>query len=76
MAMKKKKTELKDIINSDRLLLSSDTSEMICYDLKNVLLEYFNLEGGVSIVVEPTKDSYEITVKATAVAVKSFGIIR
>lgn len=74
--MKKRKNNLKDLITSDRLLLSSDTSEMICYDLKNVLSEYFNLSGGVSIVVEPNKDSYEVTVKATAVAVKSFGIIR
>lgn len=74
--MKKRKSNLKDIITSDRLLLSSDTSEMICYDLKNVLSEYFNLSGGVSIVVEPTKDSYEVTIKAVAVAVKSFGIIR
>ncbi len=74
--MKKRKNNLKEIITSDRLLLSSDTSEMICYDLKNVLSEYFNLSGGVSIVVEPNKDSYEVTVKATAIAVKSFGIIR
>ena len=72
----RKKNALKDIINSDRLLLSSDTSEMICYDVKSVLDEYFNLGGGVSIIVEPTKDCYEITIKSTAVAVKSFGIIR
>lgn len=74
--MKKKKNTLKEIITSDRLLLSSDTSEMICYDLKSVLEEYFNLDGGVSIIVEPTEDCYSITIKAVAVAVKSFGIIR
>ena len=49
---------------------------MICYDLKNVLNEYFNLEGGVSLAVEPLSDSYEITIKAKAQAIKSFGIIK
>ena len=74
--MKNKNKRLFDIIQNDRLLLSQDTSEMICYDLKNVLNEYFNLEGGVSLVVEPLSDSYEITIKAKAQAIKSFGIIK
>ena len=74
--MKTTTKRLKEIIENDRLLLSSDTSEMICYDLKNLLNEYFNVEGGVALSVEPLKDSYEITVKAKASAIKSFGVIK
>ena len=74
--MKNKTKRLMDIIQSDRLLLSQDTSEMICYDLQSVLSEYFNLDGGVSLVVEPLNDCYEITIKAKAQAVKSFGVIK
>ena len=74
--MKNKNKRLFDIIQSDRLLLSQDTSEMICYDLKSVMEEYFNLLGGVSLVVEPQNDCYEITIKAQAQAIKSFGIIK
>ncbi len=74
--MKNSTKRLKQIIESDRLLLSSDTSEMICYDLKKILNEYFNVEGGVTLSVEPMKDSYEITIKAKASAIKSFGVIK
>ena len=74
--MKENKKRLQEIIKNDRLLLSQDTSEMICYDLKKTLLEYFNLEGGISLIVEPKSDCYEITIKATAGAIKSFGLIK
>ena len=70
------KNRLQEIIKNDRLLLSNDTSEMICYDLKKTLLEYFNLDGAVTIKVEPKSDCYEVTVSAKAVAIKSFGIIK
>ena len=70
------KKRLQEIINNDRLLLSSDVSEMICYDIKNTLNEYFNLQGNVSILLEPKNDCYEILIKANAVAIKSFKIIK
>ena len=70
------KKRLQEIINNDRLLLSSDTSEMICYDVKNTLLEYFNLDGGVTLSVVPKSDCFEVTVKAKASGIKSFGIIK
>lgn len=74
--MTSSKKRLQEIIKNDRLLLSSDTAEMICYDLKKTLLEYFNLEGGVSLSVEPKNDCYEVTIKTKAVAIKSFGVIK
>ena len=67
---------LKAIIESDRLLVSEDTSEMICFDLKNVLDDYFNLSSGVSLTVEPKKGEILITITAKAQAIKSFGIIK
>lgn len=74
--MKNSTYRLKQIIESDRLLLSADTSELICYDLKKVLNEFFNVEGGVTLCVEPLKDSYEVTIKAKASGIKSFGVIK
>ena len=74
--MRERDRTLKDIISSDRLMLSSDTADMICYDLKGLLSEYFNLDGGVNISVEPEKDCYKVTITAKAVAIKSFGIIK
>jgi hypothetical protein len=74
--MRKKENLLREVILNDRLMLSRDTADMICYDLKTVLSEYFNLLGDVSISVEPEKDFYKITVITSAVAIKSFGIIK
>ena len=74
--MKKKESILKSIILNDRLMLSKETSEMICYDVKRVLDEYFNLDGGINISVSPEKDCYLITITANAVAIKSFGVIK
>lgn len=74
--MKKKESILKSIILNDRLMLSKETSEMICYDVKRVLDEYFNLDGGINISVSPEKDCYFITITANAVAIKSFGVIK
>lgn len=67
---------LKSIIEKDRLLVSEETSEMIKYDLKNVLDEYFNLEEKIDLLVEAKKDEILITVTAKASAIKSFGIIK
>ena len=58
--MRKRENLLREVILNDRLMLSRDTADMICYDLKTVLSEYFNLLGDVSISVEPEKDFYKI----------------
>lgn len=67
---------LEEIIQKDRLLLSAETSEMICFDIKKVLKEYFNLLDGVSLKVSAGNDCYFIEINAKAEAIKSFGIIK
>ena len=74
--MRKKDNLLREVILNDRLILSRVSADMFCNDLKTVLNEYFNLLGDVSISVEPEKDFYKITVFTSAVAIKSFGIIK
>ncbi|MBR6737064.1 MAG: hypothetical protein IKL82_01705 [Clostridia bacterium] len=74
--MNKTSNRLKKIIENDRLILSRESAEMIRYDLKEVLIEYFNLIGEVDLLIERGDNGYKITVIATAEAVKSFGIIR
>ena len=74
--MKSTGKRLKKIIESDRLMLSADTAEMICFDLKNLLNEYFNVESGVTISVEPKSECYYLTVNAKASGIKSFKVVR
>ncbi|MBO5851207.1 MAG: hypothetical protein J6R29_02610 [Clostridia bacterium] len=74
--MKNAKTRLKNIIESDRLIISEDMSLLIEYDLKKLLDNYFNTEGQVKIEVEALKDSYKIIVTATAESIKPFLLIK
>ena len=72
----KSNDRLEKIIQKDRLLLSTETAEMICYDIKRVLSEYFNLLEGVTLKVDAESDFYFLTISAKAEAIKSFGIIK
>ncbi len=74
--MKNSKARLKNVIEGDRLIISEDMSTLICYDLKKLLDNYFNTEGRVKIDVEALKDSYKITVTATAESIKPFALIK
>ena len=74
--MKNSKARLKNIIESDRLIISEDMSSLIAYDLKKLLDNYFNTEGQVKIEVEALKDSYKIIVTALAESIKPFLLIK
>ena len=64
------------IIESDRLMISSEATALIEYDLKNLLENYFNLSGKVNLTVTAMKDCYLITVSAPASSIKTFGIVK
>lgn len=74
--MKNAKSRLKNVIESDRLIISEDMSSLITYDLKKLLDNYFNTEGEIKIEVEALKDSYKIVVTATAESIKPFALIK
>ncbi len=74
--MKNNKIRLKRVIETDRLLISSDMSSLIAYDLKKLLDNYFNTEGEITISVEALKDCYEITVIARADSIKPFSLVK
>ncbi|MBR5439115.1 MAG: hypothetical protein IKV61_02740 [Clostridia bacterium] len=74
--MKNFRARLNSVIESDRLIISGDMSELISYDLKKLLDNYFNTEGQVKIEVEALKDSYKITVTAIAESIKPFALIK
>ena len=76
MKNKNKKSKLSSLIESDRLLLSKDTSSLILYDLKKLLENYFTQISDVKINVSAEKDSYFITITALASAIKSCQIIK
>ena len=64
------------IIENDRLMISQEVSGLIEYDLKNLLENYFNLSGKVTLSVTAMKDCYLVTVSAPASGVKPFGIVK
>ncbi len=71
-----KNKRLQNVIEKDRLLISSDLSSLIEYDLTNLLQNYFNIEDKVTISVSPQKECYKITIEGKASGVKPFGIIK
>lgn len=74
--MKNFRARLNSVIENDRLIISEDMSELISYDLKKLLDNYFNTEGNVKIEVVALKDSYKITVTAIAESIKPFALIK
>ncbi len=76
MAMKKSHLRLNKIIENDRLLITSDTSSLIVYDLKRLLDNYFNMEGEVNLIVSAGKSGYDITINGKASGIKSFKVIK
>lgn len=76
MSNKLSSKRLGKIIENDRLTVSADVSGMIEYDLKNLLENYFNLTGKVTLSVTALTNCYLITVTTTASSVKPFGVIK
>ena len=74
--MRSSAKRLQNIIEKDRLILSRDSAEMIRYDLREVLKEYFTLKSEITLSIERAEKGYKVTVTANADAIKSFGIIR
>ena len=60
--MKKPDLRLKKVIEKDRLLITSDMSSLIVYDLKKLLSSYFNVEGEVTLAVNADFSGYNIVV--------------
>ncbi len=74
--MKKQNLRLNKIIENDRLLITSDTSSLIVYDLKRLLDNYFNMEGEVVLTVNAGKTGYDITINGKASGIKTFKVIK
>ena len=74
--MKRQKHRLNSVIENDRLIISSEMSSLISYDLKNLLNNYFNVEGGVSIRVVAEQNCYKIEISANASGVKVVNSLR
>ena len=69
-------TQLEKVLESDRLLISLDSSSLIIYDLKRLLDNYFNLSGPVDIKVSPENGYYKVDIQTKAVGIKSFSTLK
>lgn len=76
MKLNAEQKRLGRVIENDRLMIGEDISDLIEYDLKNLLNNYFNLNGEVKLNVTAMKNCYLITVTAPASGVKPFGVIK
>lgn len=76
MKLSSEQKRLGKVIENDRLTIGSDMSELIEFDLKNLLNNYFNLSGNVKLGITALKDCYLITVTASASGVKPFGTVK
>ena len=76
MRNKKTNSRLENLIESDRLTLSNEVSELICYDLKKLLENYFTNTSNVSISVEGKDTCYSINITASSSSIKSFKILK
>jgi hypothetical protein len=73
--MKKLSSRLDSVIEKDRLIITSETSSLIVYDLKRLLDSYFNVEGEVNLTVNEGIGGYDLIVTAKASNIKNFKIL-
>ncbi len=73
--MKTNKSRLSSVIEKDRLIITSETSSLIVYDLKRLLDSYFSVEGEVKLTVNEGVGGYELIVTAFASSIKNFKIL-
>ncbi len=74
--MKNKNSRLSSVIEKDRLIITSETSSLIVYDLKRLLNNYFNVEGEVKLNVNAKSSGYELSITANASSIKNFGVLK
>lgn len=73
--MKKLSSRLDSVIEKDRLIITSETSSLIVYDLKRLLDSYFNVEGEVNLTVNEGVGGYDLIVTAKASSIKNFKML-
>lgn len=66
---------IKSLIESDRFTTCEDFETLLKRDLKKLLLDYFDLDGGVEIALKKDGGRYLFTVVANAICVKNFTAI-
>ena len=73
--MKGLNSRLSSVIEKDRLIITSETSSLIVYDLKRLLDSYFNVEGEVNLTVNEGVNGYDLIVTARASGIKNFKVL-
>jgi hypothetical protein len=73
--MKRLNSRLSNVIEKDRLIITSETSSLIVYDIKRLLDSYFNVEGEVNLIVNESDCGYDLTINAKASNIKNFKIL-
>lgn len=74
--MKKVSSRLDSVIEKDRLIITSETSSLIVYDLKRLLDSYFNVEGEVGLTVNEGNGGYDLIITAFASSIKNFRTLK
>ena len=72
---KKELLRLKNIIESDRLLIKEDFVSVVINDLNELLKDYFEIKEVPVLTILRERDGYKITVTAEANRIKSFSFL-
>lgn len=66
---------LNSVIEKDRLIITSETSSLIVYDIKRLLDSYFSVEGEVNLTVNEGDCCYDLIITAKASNIKNFKVL-
>ena len=69
---KKELARLKTLIDCDRKSANANFDELFKQDVRELLKDYFDIEGEVNFSLEAVGDRYKIDVGATALRIKNF----
>ena len=64
------------ILESDRFGFVSGSKEMIRADIEDVISEYFYVPGHVKIELDPTGDTFSLSIKAEHCTLRSFNVLK
>ena len=66
---------LKNVIETDRLLVSGNFNELVIKDLTKVLKDYFDIKSMPELSLTKDGNAYLIEINLVATRVKTFGVL-
>lgn len=69
------KDRVKNLIESNKNIISEDCKNIVSMDIKRVLEEYFVLDGKVNVKITLINEKYVVEIETLAKEIRPFGTI-